>query len=87
MLKELRKAMDNPIQNIRGVVCFVDDIKIVSKGSLPKHKSTVHSVPSKLDKGGFETVSWLGSILTMRLQTKIFYSAGSPRSEITWNPK
>ena len=29
--KEFQKAMDNTLQNIRGVICFLDDILIVSK--------------------------------------------------------
>ena len=34
MPKEFQKAMDNTLQNIPVVICFLDDIVIVSEGSI-----------------------------------------------------
>ena len=53
MPKEFQKAMDNTIQGFQGVFCFLDDILIVSKGSVTKHNVTVNKVLSRLDKEGF----------------------------------
>ena len=53
MPKEFQKAMDNTIQGIQGVFCFLDDILIVSKGSVTEHNETVDKVLSRLDKEGF----------------------------------
>ena len=51
--KEIQKAMDNTIQGIQGSFCFLDDILIVSKGSVTKHNEIVDNVLSRLDKKGF----------------------------------
>ena len=56
MPKEFQKAMDNTIQGIQGVFCFLDDMLIVSKGSVTEHNETVDKVLSRLsrlDKEGF----------------------------------
>ena len=53
MPKEFQKAMDNTIQGIQGVFCFLDDILIVSKGSVTEHNEVVDKVLSRLDKEGF----------------------------------
>ena len=51
--KELQKAMDNTIQGLQGVYCFLYDFLIVSKGSVTKHNVIVDEVLSRLDKEGF----------------------------------
>ena len=53
MPKEFQKAMDNTVQGIQGVFCFLDDILIVSKGSVTKHNKIVDNILSKLDREGF----------------------------------
>ena len=53
MPKEFQKTMDKTIQGIQGVFCFLDDILIVSKGSIKEHNETVEKVLSRLDKEGF----------------------------------
>ena len=53
MPKEFRKAMDNTIQGIQEVFGFLDDMLIVSKGSVTEHNETVDKVLSRLDKEGF----------------------------------
>ena len=53
MPKEFQEAMDNTIQGIQGLFCFLDDILIVSKGSFTEHNEIVDEVLSMLDKEGF----------------------------------
>ena len=53
MPKEFQKAMDNTIQGIQGVFCFLDDILIVPKSSVTDYNETVDKVLSRLDKEGF----------------------------------
>ena len=53
MPKEFQKAMDNTIQGFQGVFCFLDDILIVSKGSVTEHNEIVDKVLPRLDKKGF----------------------------------
>ena len=71
MPKEFQKAMDNTLQGLSGVFCFLDDILIVSKGSVEDHNILVDKVISRLDKEGFalkfskcefslNQLSWLG---------------------------
>ena len=44
---------DESAPRIQGVFCFLDDILIVSKGSVTKHKKIIDNVLSKLYKEGF----------------------------------
>ena len=71
MPKEFQKAMDNTLQGLSGVICFLDDILIVSKGSVEDHNILVDKVISRLDEEGFalklskcdfsmNQLSWLG---------------------------
>ena len=53
MPKEFPKAMDDALQSLSGVFCFLDDILIVSKNSILDHKKTVESVIERLDDEGF----------------------------------
>ena len=63
--------MDNTLQGLSGVFCFLDDILIVSKGSVEDHNILVDKVISLLDEKGFSLklskcefslnqLSWLG---------------------------
>ena len=71
MPKEFQKAMDNTLQGLSGVFCFLDDILIVSKGSILDHNILVDKVITRLDEEGFalklskcdfslNQLSWLG---------------------------
>ena len=72
MPKEFQKAKDKTLQNIPGVICFLYDILIVSKGSVEDHNKTVQKVFfQKLGGEGFalklptcvfsvEKITWLG---------------------------
>ena len=71
MPKEFQKAMDNTLQGLLGVFCFLDDILIVSKGSIRDHNILVDKVITRLDEEGFalklskcdfsmNQLSWLG---------------------------
>ena len=71
MPKEIQKAMDNTLQGLLGVFCFLDDILIVSKGSVMDHNILVKKVITLLDEECFalklskcnfsmNQLSWLG---------------------------
>ena len=71
MPKEFQKAMDNTLQGLSGVFCFLDDILIVSKGSVVDHNILVDKVFVRLEEEGFalklskcefslNQLSWLG---------------------------
>ena len=71
MPKEFQKAMDNTLQGLSKVFCFLDDILIVSKGSIRDHNIFVDKVITRLDEEGFalklskcdfsmNQLSWLG---------------------------
>ena len=71
MPKEFQKAMDNTLQGLSGVFCFLDDILIVSKGSIMDHNIFVDKVITRLDEKCFalklskcdfslNQLSWLG---------------------------
>ena len=71
MPKEFQKAMNNALQGLSGVFCFLDDILIVSKGSIRDHNILVDKVITRLDEEGFalklskgdfsmNQLSWLG---------------------------
>ena len=50
---ELQKAMDNTLSNIPDVICFLDDILIVTKGSASDHNLIVNNVFEKPYEEGF----------------------------------
>ena len=71
MPEEFQKAMDNTLQGLSGVFCFLDDILIVSKGSILDHNILVDKVRTRLGEEGFalklskcdfslNQLSWLG---------------------------
>ena len=71
MPKEFQKAMDNTLQGLSGVFCFLDDILVVCKGSVVDHNFLVDKVFARLDEEGFalklskcdfsmNQLSWLG---------------------------
>ena len=50
MPKEFQKAMDNTVQGLSGVFCFLDDILIVSKGSVVDHNILVDKLFVRLEE-------------------------------------
>ena len=71
MPKEFQKVMNNILQGLSGVFCFLDDILIVSKGSVMDHNILVIKVFAQLDEEGLalklskcdfsmNQLSWLG---------------------------
>ena len=54
MTKEFQKAMENTLQGLLGVFCFLDDILIVSKGSVMDHNIIVNKVITRLDEESFD---------------------------------
>ena len=53
MPKEIQKAIDNTLQKMKGAFCFLDNILIVSKGSIEKHNKIVKNVFHNIDRDGF----------------------------------
>ena len=71
MPKEFQKAMDNTLQDLSEFFCFLDNILIVSKGSVVDHNILVDKVFARLEDEGFalklskcefslNQLSWLG---------------------------
>ena len=69
--KEFQKAMDNTLEGLSEVFCFLDDILVVSKGSVVDHNFLADKVFARLDEEGFALklsncdvmmnhLSWLG---------------------------
>ena len=52
MPSEIQKAMDCTLQGIPGTICYLDDILVVSRGTLTQHNEIVQKVFSRLDKEG-----------------------------------
>ena len=50
MPSEFQKAMDCTLQGIPGNICYLDDILVVSKGTLSKHNELVQKTLSRLKK-------------------------------------
>ena len=53
MPAEFQKAMDYTLNGLQNTYCFLDDILIVSKGSLKEHKSYVMKCLQRLDDKNF----------------------------------
>ena len=71
MPSEFQKAMDCTLQGIPRTIRYLDDILVVSMGTLSQHNEIVHKVLSRLDEEGFalklskcefavEKLEWLG---------------------------
>ena len=71
MPSEFQKAIDCTLQRIPGTICYLDDILVVSKGTLSQHPEFVHKILSRLDEEGFalklskcefavDKLDWLG---------------------------
>ena len=53
MPTEFQKAMDCTLQGVEGVICYLDDIIIVTKGDVQEHNNLVEKVMQRLDAEGF----------------------------------
>ena len=53
MSKGFQMAMNNTLNNIPGFICFLDDILIVTKGSISDYNLVVNNVFERLYKEGF----------------------------------
>ena len=71
MPREIQKAMDNTLSNTPGVISCLDDILIVTKGSVSDHNLIVNNVFVRQYEEGFalklskcefsvKKISWLG---------------------------
>ena len=71
MPSEFQKRMDCTLQGIPGMICYLDDILVVSKGTLSQHSEIVHKVLTRLDEEGLalklskcefavDKLDWLG---------------------------
>ena len=53
MPTEFQKAMDSTLQGLEGVICYLDDILIVTKGNIQEHNDLVEKVMQRLDAEGW----------------------------------
>ena len=53
MPTEFQKAMDCTLQGLEGVICYLDDILIVTKGNIQEHNDLVEKVMQRLDAEGW----------------------------------
>ena len=53
MPTEFQKAMDCTLQGLEGVICYLDDILIVTKGDIQEHNDLVERVMQRLDAEGW----------------------------------
>ena len=53
MPTEFQKAMDCTLQGLEGVICYLDDILVVTKGRVEDHNVLVERVMSRLDEEGW----------------------------------
>ena len=71
MPTEFQKAMDRTLLNVLNTFCFLDDILIVTVGSVAKHNEMVEEVMKLIDAEGFslklkkcdfsvKEIEWLG---------------------------
>ena len=50
---EFQKAMDCTLQGLEGVICYLDDILIITKGDVHEHNELVEKVMQRLDVEGW----------------------------------
>ena len=53
MPTEFQMAMDCTLQGLEGVICYLDDILIVTKGDIQEHNELVETVMQRLDAEGW----------------------------------
>ena len=52
MPTEIQKAMDCTLQGIDGIICYLDDILVVTKGDVQDHNTLDEWVMERLDAEG-----------------------------------
>ena len=50
---EFQKAMDCTLQGLEGVICYLDDILVVTKGDIQEHNNLAEKVMQRLDAEGW----------------------------------
>ena len=71
MPNEFQKAMDSTLLNLLQTFCFIDDVLIVSRGSITEHNALVEAAIKRLEEEGFslklekcefsvKSIDWLG---------------------------
>ena len=74
MPTEFQKAMDCTLQGLEGVICYLDDILVVTKGDVQEHNNLVGKVMQRLDAEGWalklskcefsvNQLTWLGYVI------------------------
>ena len=74
MPTEFQKAMDCTLQGLEGVICYLDDILVVTKGDVQDHNNLVERVMQRLDAEGWalkfskcefsvNQLTWLGYVI------------------------
>ena len=53
MPTEFQKAMDCTLQGLEGVICYLDDILVVTKGGVDDHNLLVDKVMERLNDEGW----------------------------------
>ena len=53
MPTEFQKAMDCTLQGLEGVICYLDDILVVTKGRVEDHNTLVEKVMDRLNEEGW----------------------------------
>ena len=75
MPTEFQKAMDCTLQVLEGVICYLDDILVVTKGDVQEHNNLVEKVMQRLDAEGWalkfskckfseNQLTWLGYVIS-----------------------
>ena len=74
MPTEFQKAMDCTLQGFQGVICYLDDILLVTKGDIQEHNNLIEKVMQRLDAEGWalklskcefsvNQLTWLGYVI------------------------
>ena len=74
MPTEFQKAMNCTLQGLEGVICYLDDILVVTKGDVQEHNNLVEKVMQRLDAEGWalklskcefsvNQLTWLGYVI------------------------
>ena len=52
MPTEFQKAMDCTLKGLEGVICYLDDMLVVTKGGVEDHNTLVEKVMDRLNEEG-----------------------------------
>ena len=82
MPTEFQKAMDCTLQGLEGVICYLDDILIVTKGEIQEHNDLVEKVMQRLEAKG-----WALKLSTCELSVNQLTWLGYDINENGYSPK